>query len=70
MKKKIVTITVLQLIAELGKFPLESPILLASDQDGSTFLGIDKLELDESGSVIFWPSSSTTDSDSPQTNPS
>ena len=63
MKKKIVTITVLQLIAELGKFPLESPVLLASEEDGSAFSGINKLELDESGGVIFWPASSTTDVD-------
>jgi hypothetical protein len=63
MSKKIVTITVLELIAELGKFPLDAPILLTSDEKGSIFFGLQNLELAESGSVILWPSSTTTDSE-------
>lgn len=63
MSKKIVTITVLELIAELGKFPLDAPILLTSDEKGSIFFGLHNLELAESGSVILWPASPTTDSD-------
>jgi hypothetical protein len=63
MGKKIVTITVLELIAELGKFPLDAPILLTSDEKGSVFFGLQNLELAESGSVILWPSSPPKDSE-------
>jgi hypothetical protein len=55
MSTKIVTMTVLELIAKLGKFPLEAPVILASDKQGSLLLGLDTLELDASGSVILWP---------------
>lgn len=63
MSKKIVTITVLELIAALGRFPLDAPILLTSDEKGSIFFGLQNLELAESGSVILWPSSTKTDSE-------
>jgi hypothetical protein len=59
MSTKIVTMTVLELIAKLGKFPLEAPVILASDEKGSSFLGINTLELDESGGVILWPATSS-----------
>ena len=62
MSKKIITITVLELIAELGKFPLDAPVLLTSDEHGTTFFGLHNLELAESGSVILWPHPNTTDS--------
>lgn len=64
MGKKIVTITVLELIAELGKFPLEAPILLllSADEHGMTFLGLEKLELEEGGNVILWPRPTAADS--------
>jgi hypothetical protein len=62
MSNKIVTITVLELIAELGKFPLDAPVLLTSDELGTNFFGLSKLELEEGGNVILWPGPSTTDS--------
>ena len=65
MSKKIVTITVLELIAELGKFPLDAPILLTSDEHGTLFFGLHNLELSESGSVILWPQPSNIDSAQP-----
>lgn len=57
MSTKIVTMTVLELIAKLGKFPLEAPVILALNEQGNDFLGLNNLELDESGSVILWPES-------------
>lgn len=66
MSTKIVTMTVLELIAQLGKFPLEAPVIVASSDQSNNFLGLGTVELDESGSVILWPDGSSTNSDSPQ----
>lgn len=63
MSKKIVTITVLELIAELGKFPLESPVIVSTDEHGRTFIGLKNIQLDESGSVILWPTSANIGAD-------
>jgi hypothetical protein len=58
MSNKIITMSVLELIAELGKFPLDAPVLLTSDESGAAIFGLRSLELAESGSVILWPASS------------
>jgi hypothetical protein len=55
MNTKIVTMTVLELIAQLGKFPLEAPVILASGEHENGVLGLARLELDERGNVILWP---------------
>lgn len=55
MSKKIMTITVLELIAKLGELPLDAPVILASDDQGNAFHALDKVELAESGRVVLWP---------------
>jgi hypothetical protein len=65
MNQKIVTMTVLELIAKLGKFPLEAPVILASNEHENGFLGLATLELDEDGNVILWPQVSVDKSTSP-----
>jgi hypothetical protein len=67
MNTKIVTMTVLELIARLGKFPLEAPVIVASSEQNNSFLGLNILELDESGSVILWPDGTSTNPGSTQT---
>ncbi len=64
MNQKIVTMTVLELIAKLGELPLDAPIILASDEAGSTFLGLHKLELVEGSRVVLWPASSKANNES------
>lgn len=66
MNTKIVTMTVLELIAQLGKFPLEAPVIVAPNEQNSNFLGLNTLELDESGNVILWPDGSSIKSNSSQ----
>jgi hypothetical protein len=65
MNQKIVTMTVLELIAKLGKFPLEAPVILAFNEHENDFLGLATLELDEGGNVILWPGVSSDKSTSP-----
>lgn len=61
MSKKIMTITVLELIAKLGELPLDAPVILASDDKGNDFYALDKVELAESGRVVLWPASKYPD---------
>ena len=61
MSKKIMTITVLELIAKLGELPLDAPVILASDDKGNAFHALDKVEFAESGRVVLWPAPKHTD---------
>ena len=48
-------VTVKDLMKELRKLPGNSPIYIASDEEGNSFGSLDSVSLDDQGNFIIWP---------------